>query len=64
MASRRSASFTIRGGGSRTVPIRLGTLRDVRRLGSRAYQARVEVDQRGTNIRTFKRNVRVLRPKS
>ena len=64
VASRRSASFTIRGGGSRTVPIRLGTLRDVRRLGSRAYQARVEVDQRGTNIRTFKRNVRVLRPKS
>jgi hypothetical protein len=65
VASRRSASFSIRSGGpARSVPIRLGSLAEVRRRGSKSYTARVEIDQRGTNVRAFKGTVRVLRPKS
>jgi hypothetical protein len=64
VASRRPARFGLVAGASKTVPIRLQTLRDVRRLGSRVYSARVSVDQRGPARRTFKGAVRVLRPKN
>lgn len=62
-ASRKPARFVIEAGGSRTVPIKLGTLRDVRRSGSRVYSARVSVEQRGPVTRTFKGAVRILRPR-
>ena len=64
VASRRSASFSIRSGGAaRSVPIRLGTLREVRRRGSKSYTARVEIDRRGANTQAFRGTVRVLAPK-
>ena len=63
VASRRPARFTVEAGGSRSVPIRLQSLRDVRRFGSRVYSARVSVEQRGPVTQTFKGAVRVLRPR-
>jgi hypothetical protein len=59
----RPSAVSIRSGRSRTIPVRLNTLRDLRKFGSRVYQARVSVEQRSAPTRTFKRAVRVLRPK-
>jgi hypothetical protein len=61
--NRRTAAVSIRSG-SKTIPIRLGTLRTVRRPGGRVLQARLVLAQRSTATRTFKGSVRVLPPKS
>ena len=61
--SRKPARFVIARGKSKTIPIKLSTLKQVRDKGSRVYSARVAVEQRGSVTRTFKGAVRVLEPK-
>jgi hypothetical protein len=64
VASRKPGKATIAPGGVKTIPVKLNTLRDVRRKGSQVYSARVSVEQRGTaQTRGFKGAVRVLPPK-
>jgi hypothetical protein len=63
VVSRKPARFTIARGKSKTIPIKLGSLKDVRAKGSKVYSARVSVEQHGATPRTFKRAVRVLEPK-
>jgi hypothetical protein len=61
--TRRPGTAVIAPGGVKTIPVKLSTLFDVRRKGSQVYSARVSVEQRGAQTRTFKRGVRVLKPK-
>jgi hypothetical protein len=62
VASRKPARVSIARGKSKTIPIKLRTLKDVRAKGSKVYSARVSVQQHGSTTRTFKRAVRVLEP--
>ena len=63
VASRKPARVSIARGKSKTIPIKLNSLKQVRDKGSQVYSARVSVQQHGAVTRTFKGAVRVLEPK-